>query len=122
MRAATAQAPINGAPKGPMEEAARILGCVIAMLDELLQGLNSGAAYGAQTLLIKAEKASLDAIVGRTTYLQEEASSAMHEALDVLQLVAQKLDAPTVWGVVTLTELAKAKLDATIGCFAEEQA
>lgn len=113
--------PNDDAPQGGMDEAARIMGCVDDMLERMLQELNCGAAYGVQTLLRKAEKALDKAIKGRTTELQEEASGALHEALDVLQLVAQKLDNKAVWGVHTLIEMSKTKLDLTIGCFDEAQ-
>ncbi|HUD34589.1 MAG TPA: hypothetical protein VMR43_16525 [Variovorax sp.] len=111
--------PDAAVPEGDMDEAAGLLCSAASMLDHLLQGLNCGAAYGAQTLMTIAEKSTGAAIVKRTNTSKEEASSAILEARDVLKLVAEKAGDSALCGVLALIDLAKGKIDSTIKLSAE---
>jgi hypothetical protein len=86
-----------------------------AILDSRMHELNSGAAYGALTLTTLA-KAKVAAVQDHaTTRACEEASGALHEAIEVLSIFINDQRDPVAEGAHTLLVLAKQLLDDNVG-------
>lgn len=104
-------------PRANVDEVVDILDSAAVVLDELLSNLNEAAAYGAQTLLIVAQKALGRAAAAQTREVHETANGAIGEAGAVLRCVAGQLHSSALRGVSMLVDLAKEKHDATLDCF-----
>lgn len=86
-----------------------------AILDSRMHELNSGAAYGALTLTTLA-KAKVAAVQDHATaHACEEASGALHEAIEVLGIFINDQHDPVAEGAHTLLVLAKQLLDDNVG-------
>jgi hypothetical protein len=112
-------APLGKTASDVMWGALGVLESSISVLSGRLADLDHGAGYGARTLMRIAHERIGLAIDGKTTELQEEASLAFHEAIEVLAAFADEVDDSATWGALTLLELAKEKLDPSIGTLPE---
>lgn len=102
-----------------MWDALGILESSTSILSGRLADLDRGAGYGARTLMRVAHDRITLALAEQTTDHQNEASVAFHEAVEVLAVFAEKVDDSATWGALTLLELAKEKLDSSIGTLPE---
>lgn len=86
-----------------------------AILDSRMHDMNSGAAYGALTLvgIAKAKLAAVEAHATRDAC--DDASSALHEAIEVLGLVTNDHSDLVAEGAFALLELAKRLIDDNVG-------
>lgn len=108
-------APLDKRASDIMWDALGILESSISVLSGRLADLDRGAGYGARTLMRLANTSLELAIDEQTTDHQNEASVAFHEAVEVLAVFAETVDDSATWGALTLLELAKEKLDSSIG-------
>jgi len=86
-----------------------------AILDSHVSEMNNGAAYGARSLV----KLALDAVsVADETNSQDDcetASGALHEAIEVLELVTDEAPDLVAQGALSLLVLAKQLIDDNVG-------
>jgi len=86
-----------------------------AILDSRMHDMNSGAAYGALTLvgIAKAKTAAVEVRATRETC--DEASNALHEAIEVLGIVTNDHSDLASEGAFALLKLAKRLIDDNVG-------
>lgn len=112
-----APVPAEASPKSPIDEVADILDSAEQILDDLLEGLNDSAPYGAHTLLKIAQRQLGQSAQEQTEEAIDNASIAINEACSVLACVNGKFESIRVQGVVTLLGLAKEKHDVIVSAF-----
>lgn len=86
-----------------------------AILDSRVSNMNSGAAYGARSLVKVAVDATSAADETNTRDNCEHASCALHEAIEVLTLVTNEAPDLAAQGALALLVLAKELLDDNVG-------
>jgi len=85
-----------------------------AILDSRVSEMNTGAAYGARSLVKGAVDATGAADASNTRDNCEHASRALHESIEVLTLVTDDAPDPAARGALALLVLAKGLLDSSM--------